>query len=261
MHRQYAYPPVREAIFSVSFREALPLEALEEFCRSEWLQSRYPQAQPLMVFDVAVEQQPAQPVVPSQVGHQLSAADDNQTILRATTTDFNLHNFNKYLGWDKALAAFLEAWQEFGRVCPAVIRQVSIRYINEMVLPAEAARDLRSYLTLLPQLPPELPGRPGPFFIQLNVLHPTITGLRSIVTQAISSGKSSQQLKVLLDLAVIQDASVQDSFDLEEALTSGRTFKNDLFESCITPATRTLFDQAPTTPDSLPTLSPIPTYE
>lgn len=254
MHHQYAYPPVREAIFSVSFREALPLEALEEFCQSEWLQSRYPQVQPLMVFDVAVEQQPAQPVVPSQVGHQLSAADDNQTILRATTTDFNLHNFNKYLGWDKALAAFLEAWQAFGKVCPAVIRQVTIRYINEMLLPEEAARDLRSYLTLLPQLPPELPGRPGPFFIQLNVLHPTATGLRGVATQTILSAKPAQQLRVLLDLAVTQDASGQEAFDLEAALTEGRTFKNDLFESCITPATRTLFDKAPVLTDSQPAI-------
>ena len=157
--RQYANPPVREAIFTVSLQEALPLNIVEDFCQAEWATQYYPQTLP--VIEVALQMGETATATPTTqvLGRRLRAEEGQKTLLHVTKTQFAFHNFDKYLGWDKACAAFLEAWNQFVTHAGVSVQMASlgVRYINEIHLPKEAQSEPHLYLQLLPSVPAEFP--------------------------------------------------------------------------------------------------------
>lgn len=233
---QYNHPPVSEAIFSVAFSEGLALARIKKFCQLDWTKAHYPTVSEL---NDTAGQQSAAPLAP--LGFSLRATDGN-TLLRFTTTQFSFHNLNTYQGWEVNQAAFLAAWQHVSEQCqPPEMEYASIRYINKINLgtvPAEGL-ELSRYLQLLPALPATFPGETGRFFLQVETTDEAAR-LEALVWQTILGGDAVQPFHVILDINV-RSITGEDALSLPEFLRQGRIFKNELFESCITPATRLLF--------------------
>lgn len=226
----YRKSPVREAIFSITFQEPVSLAQLQQFCDSAWVQERYgsPETE-------AEANEPASPL-----GYTLRTAD-RTGLLRLTTTQLHYHRLGTYPGWEVVSASFLDAWSQIHKTSPqAVSKEASIRYINRFKWNVPKEEDgginLRDYMNLLPSIPEELPGVPGPFFLQLQTLDP-ITMLHSAITEVMELQHEPQSsINIVLDIRV--NSGPSEPVDLPEFLLAGRTFKNKLFESCITPATR-----------------------
>ena len=232
----YNRSPVREAIFSVTFQPPLAIERVRDFCASPWAAQDYAPAE---AEGEAKEEQPG------PLGYLLRTAD-RSALLRLTTTQLHYHRLGNYPGWEVASAAFLDAWTQLGQELPEITGQeASIRYINKIgwEVPKEGAITLNDYLTLLPNIPEGFPGIPGPFFLQVQALDQA-QNLHATVTEVLElpSGVHSR-IEVVLDIEVSYTALETNaaSFDLINFLQTGRPFKNKLFESCITSATRALF--------------------
>ena len=231
----YNRSPVREAIFSVTFQPPLAIERVREFCASPWASQSYapPEAE-----GEAKEQ-------PGPLGYLLRTAD-RSALLRLTTTQLHYHRLGKYPGWEVASVAFLSAWTELSQALPEITSQeASIRYINKLGWEISEGGEitLNTYLTLLPNLPDEFPGMPGPFFLQVQALDPD-QHLHATVTEAMDFPPGAKsRIEVLIDIEVSHrpPGTNSEALDLVNFLQTGRTFKNKLFESCITPATRALF--------------------
>lgn len=234
---QYAHPPVSEAIFSVAFQEGLALASIRAFCDLEWTKANYPVV--IELNDTAGEQSNS---TTEPLGFGLRATD-GKTLLRFTTTQFSFHNLNTYLGWEANQVAFLTAWQHVGSCCqPPIMEYASIRYINKINLgPVPTTGiELGRYLKLLPDLPPDFPGEPGQFFLQVESIDEAAQ-LEAVVWQTVLGGDEIQPFYVMLDISV-RSSTGQAPPQLTEFLSQGRIFKNRMFESCITPLTRTLFN-------------------
>jgi uncharacterized protein (TIGR04255 family) len=231
----YSRSPVREAIFSVTFQPPLAMERVRAFCASPWAAQGYAPAE---VEGEAKEEQPG------PLGYLLRTAD-RSALLRLTATQLHYHQLGNYPGWEVASAAFLNAWMQLGKELPEVTGQeASIRYINKIgwEVPQEGAVTLNDYLTLLPNIPGGFPGVPGPFFLQVQALD-SAQGLHATVTEVMEfpAGVHSR-IEVVLDIEVSSAPEVTAAtFDLVDFLQTGRAFKNKVFESCITSATRALF--------------------
>lgn len=235
---QYRKPPVQEAIFSVAFQEALPLESIRAFSKTAWVVEHYPHTAEPEAEDILSGSSF------HRLGLSMRSANAN-SLLRFTTTQFSFHAVKKYPGWDVASAAFLAAWHHAERHCqlPA-IRYMSIRYINRLVLGTvpEAGLKVTDYLHLAPDLPDDFPGSPGRFFLQVESFEPT-QQLEGLVWETLIPAKREDEpLQALLDINVRSTPDQQPAPEMSEFLRKGRIFKNKLFESCITPATRTLFN-------------------
>lgn len=235
----YNRSPVREAIFSVRFQSPLSVERVRSFCANKWATQYYAPAE----ANPAGQQ-------PGPLGYVLFNAD-RSALLRLTTTQLHYHRLGIYPGWEIASAAFLDAWTQLTQAVPALVSQeASIRYINKITweIPLGGKIELSDYLTLLPNLPAGFPGLPGPFFLQVQILD-ALQGLHGIVTEVMEfpSGPSAR-IEVVLDIEVSHHGSAHHGFAADAAsfnvlhfLRAGRVFKNNLFERCITPATRALF--------------------
>lgn len=234
MFAEYAKSPVREAIFSVSFQTPLALEVLRQFCETMWSNQNY---EPAEAESDIVEQ-------PGPLGYVLRNSA-RSVLLRLTTTQMHYHRLGHYPGWKVASTAFLEAWQQLSNFIPEAISQdASIRYINQIGLevPEQGELVIADYLNLLPKLPDNLPGVLGPFFLQLQTLDSELNLLGSI-TEATEFKDDGSQIDVVLDIRVSYSPPEQNlaPVSLVDFMPAGRKFKNQLFESCITPATRALF--------------------
>jgi len=231
----YSQSPVREAIFSVTFQPPLPMELVRAFCASPWAAQGYAPA----------EEEGDAKEQPGPLGYVLRTAD-RSALLRLTTTQLHYHRLGNYPGWEVASTAFLDAWTQLGQELPEIISQeASIRYINKIgwEIPQGGEIILNEYLTLLPNLPDEFPGAPGPFFLQVQALE-SAQNLHGTVTEVMEFPRGvSSRIEVVLDIEVSYSApeATEISFNLVDFLQAGRTFKNKLFESCITSATRALF--------------------
>ena len=235
---QYKNPPVQEAIFSVAFREALPLESIRDFSKTDWVQENYPNTSEHNTDGQAAEP-PAQ-----RPGLSMRSANAS-TLLRFSTTQFSFHVVNNYPGWETARASFLEALQKAGEACslPA-LRYASTRYINRLKLGpmSESGLEVNKYLRLVPDLPDDFPGSPGRFFLQVEVFEES-KNLEGVIWETLIPPTKDEQLwQVLLDIHVRSTPDQEPAPELTDFLQEGRVFKNSLFESCITPAMRELFN-------------------
>lgn len=231
----YNRSPVREAIFSVTFQPPLAMDRVRAFCASPWAAQGYAPAEE----EGDVKEQPG------PLGYVLRTAD-RSALLRLTTTQLHYHRLGHYPGWEVASAAFLDAWTQLGQELPQITAQeASIRYINKIgwEVPQDGAVTLNDYLTLLPNIPEKFPGIPGPFFLQVQALEPA-QNLHATVTEVLEFPSGIQsRIEVVLDIEVSYAApeGATVPFDLVDFLQTGRPFKNKVFESCITSATRALF--------------------
>ena len=233
----YNRSPVREAIFSVTFQSPLSAESMQLFCASEWATQHYAPAE----ADPAGQQQSG------PLGYVLFNAD-RSALLRLTATQLHHHRLGTYPGWEIASTAFLDAWTQLVQETAALASQeASIRYINKIAweVPLGGEVELTEYLAMLPNIPVGFPGAPGPFFLQVQTLDATqnLHGLVTEVLEFTGGTNAGVEIAVLLDIEVSHHRPQADTeaLDLRGFLRAGRVFKNNLFESCIAPATRTLF--------------------
>lgn len=227
----YSQSPVREAIFSVTLQSPLIVKRLQEFCTSSWAERHY---------GTTETEEAASGHTPS-LSYVLSNSD-RSALLRLTTTQVNLHRIGIYPGWEVASKAFLEAWHELTTSIPEVVGQgASIRYINriDLKIPAGGQLNLGDYLNLLPSLPDNFP-MPGPFFLQVQAMEQDLHG---VITEVTEFTDNVPGVEVLLDIRVSYAPTKENPVpvDIPGFLQAGRVFKNQLFESCITDATRALF--------------------
>lgn len=243
--RQYTHPPVREAVFTLSLREALDFKIIERLKDEPWVKEKFPEI--AGIHQVKLEADKAGMANPEhrQVGLEMRSRS-RQMLLQVSTTQFSFHGFGykeqgKYPGWEEMVAAFTEAWERTTQCCQnPKASQLSVRYINELTLPVGASQQPGNFLLLLPAVPPDFPvNKLDSSFLQLNSSAQP-DGLRGVVTESILPQHPDGTVRVYLDITVSQPVP-ETQKDLSELLAGCRDLKNRLFESCVTDNTRALF--------------------
>lgn len=232
-------PPIKEAIFSVKFKEELPDGLLEEFCATEFILENYPTSKKSIVrqpHPVAQNQQETS-IKDLQDGYLLDSDPKGEKLIQARKTHLSFHKLRTYIEWKSLIDEFKDICLELGKVSKTDINleEISVRYINQISYEG----DVREYFRLLPTEIEGLPSQFGNFFMQVAFPFEDLNG---IITEAITHPNNSPRPVFIIDLKVIhsttlsiKDPAIWDVFDRM------REYKNRLFFSTITESIKPLF--------------------
>lgn len=234
---------------TLSFREAISFSDLEKLCPGDVFDSQYHVQQGTMKVEVGplpeVESQAVTipPIKSEPDGLMLrNKAGD---VLDLHTTHISLHLFKPYKGWEQLASDFHKIWKKLQETFPqneAV--EISVRYINELKMPADATGLLNKYIRVTPVWPVEMPGKTGVFFLQMNLFNPD-DNLRASFNEAIKKDETAPAgFSVILDITVNCQEQYLLSFEnYWPLMESMRNYKNALFEGAITPEMAQTFNQ------------------
>ncbi len=237
-----AHPPIVEAI--VDFDCDVPpnrnLNSLEQPARQAF-QAQYPEVQPryLQEARVAATQDGA---FNSSLQRSLQAwmfrTPDGKRLVQVRQSGFSINHLAPYGGFDQCLPAIEAAWSQYrDLVAPIVLREVRLRYINRILLPAdEIERDGLDHFLAVDGAPPtETHLKRSSFLTQYQAVDPA-TGLRATVVLA-SQPPEGEQQPIVFDNGVAASGEWDPSGweQIVHVLASLQELKNRVFFQTIKP--------------------------
>jgi len=241
--QKYPNPPLREAMLVVqmTFPAGNGMEASRLF--SEALKAEYPDQKPVYAegtVEDPIDGQP-NPLFPHQPIRYVCRDLDKRSVVQLGATEFDFSCLPPYPGFEAFLRESKRIWQRFRETSPEVtIDRLALRYLNVIELPAPVG-EIRDWLTVSPNISASFPQTATGLYLQLELLYPdSLT--RLLVTEAIGEVSSESVQTVLLELDLMREETVPQSDDEMWAyFESLREIKNEVFEACLTPRTRELF--------------------
>ena len=251
--KQYARPPITEAVIEIRFDPVISQDALAKFVRD--VQGQYPTAE--QSYEVTVELKVpasgAEPVVTPKkelAGYKITGRDDTDLILLAADRLATVR-LAPYCGWEEFLEttknnyAMLKKRSGYRKIV-----RVATRYVNRIDIPicgsdsVDAAKsiDTTKYLLLEPRIPEIIPNI-SLFSSQFVGSVPEIDG-RVLVKAATVSSPLIDHVSLLLDIDLFKDQNIpQKDNELWNLLATLRNQKNIIFEAFVTDQARELFDR------------------
>lgn len=168
--------------------------------------------------------------------------EDGNTLVQFRSDGFTFNKLEPYTSWDEILPASLRLWSHYvTRFQPSVVTRIAVRYINHIGLPSIGFVPEKYFESPVetPHGAPQMVSR----YLQTMVLHDPGAGNIVRVTQALEMPGSSTEHTFLLDI----DASRSGAFPtdepiIEDALSSLRQLKNDVFFGHLTDEALRLFE-------------------
>lgn len=246
-YRQFKNPPIKEAIFTISFTEPLSPELLNAFKSSEYVTKSFPHSQKTFIVETKVKVEGPQSISTShkEDGFILKNDETSNKLITVRPTHLSYHNFNQYAGWDVMVTELKDVWEALCKTTgPKTLSQVSVRYLNHIYIPLPLENGFGEYILLMPSLPPGLTKKLDNFFLQI-VIPDEENYLQGIITETIIENKATKQaINFLIDLTVSKKLNQTcDNLAIWELFKHIRRYKNKLFLSCITEKTQQLFEK------------------
>ncbi len=150
-----------------------------------------------------------------------------------------------YRDWGSFISEAERLWLRYKSVAgPAQVKRVGARFINLINIPRESV-ELKDYFRAFAEVPAELPQVLAAYLVQMQVpeIRPGIAC--TIITTGLPP-EVPETTSAILDIDVWCEPDLDSSTstfdqDLSHWLSELRRAKNDVFEACITDATRRLF--------------------
>jgi uncharacterized protein (TIGR04255 family) len=242
---KFPKPPIREAIFTVSFKKEIHIDVLKAFSDLKSIREVYKIKKDSAVIQqqIRTKQQKGRPhqanflIKNLQDGYILQPSDKPEKVIQAKREALSFHKIESYADWETLIDEFEDIVTDLVRasIQPIEVKEISVRYINHIKY--DVKDSLNEYFNLLPMAVEGVPRNLNSFFLQLGT---TQNELHAIITETIA--KIKEEPLFIIDLKVskmlgitLDDESIWSSFD------DIRKFKNQLFFSIITDKTKNLF--------------------
>ncbi len=247
-NKKYLRPPVVEALCEIFFSE------------SEWIstipgkffniiEKEYPLQNELQQVEAAVNVSPTTQSAQFQAkGSRVQFLNGDRSRVVQLEKDLlvinQLRPYQKFSTWQPVIFAMLKHYD--GLVHPKGVKQIGLRYINDIELPlppADKKLRMEDYFKIFPQVPEELGGTHGRFMLRMDIppLHKD-HGL--VITLVLRSMKDNEPVHFMLD---IYDIFVSQEKILLDSVPSLVTHAHEnivlAFEKSLTENTKNLFSE------------------
>lgn len=239
-------PPIKEAIYTITFKEPIPQEKLNSFLESKFVKLNFPVIRHGLKVGISISQGDVSIPGTSTEGYTLRPEINSRRnrLIHVRPTFLSYHNLAKYDGWTTMITELKDLWSEFClSVGVGILSDVRVRNINNIDIPLPLEKGFKEYLQLLPVVPPGINPSIENFFIQLNTGNQNKT-LKATISETIARYDQTRRIvTLLLDIAVYKkDQFVCSENKMWQAFDELRQFKDDIFFSCITDKTLQIFD-------------------
>ena len=240
----YKKPPIIEAVIALHFSRPVELKSIETFATRR--KTRFPRNEELVQMSASFNPQTRQSASDvTGVGRKLISADGSRTII-VMPGQFAVSQSAPYTDWDILWAEAREEWNIFSKILRyRDLSHVSTRYINRIDIPVGRGNsvDLHRYFTIGLSLPPHVQSMQlQTFYVHSSLLDSSGKYVCQLQLASVPSSPLIDHISFTIDIDVATTEAVPaNEENLWSLVGSLRKIKNDLFESCITPATRMLF--------------------
>lgn len=240
---KYPRAPITEAVIQIRMAADVELRALEKI--QHRLKAAYPNSQPLQNVQVSIDNTGSQiNIAQNQQGFRL-ATDDQTDVVILSSRDVTVARLPPYAGWEHLRANANAAWQEWKAATPRhPIERLGVRFINRIDIPIPDAQVIatKDYLNFYPNSGPFTSAPMLSYLMQVTV--PTIDPLwiATVTSTTLGATQIPKHHSLILDIDVSRTADIPLIDDkLWPLIDQARIIKNDIFERCITDASRKLF--------------------
>jgi uncharacterized protein (TIGR04255 family) len=239
---QYKRPPITEAVIEFRFAHSSAEDICQRAANNTGKEYFYREIDKSANFkiDVATGKTQTQQV---STGVKLSSIDRTDVIIFRTAS-FVASRLAPYLGWEHFRSRARAAWGQWRKVGGSMdLSRIGLRYVNRIDVRSEPDEpvSIENYLNVYPETPDGPP-----------LMGYTMQVLRDVGADdcrlVLNSGSVVAPLigftSFVLDLDVFRENELPLRDDeLWALLEKMRQHKNNVFESCITPQARIIFDQ------------------
>jgi uncharacterized protein (TIGR04255 family) len=244
--RQYAHPPIQEALCEFKFEPAEWDPTLPGRFQAA-VTERYPgkprEQQLVTARFVVFPGQPLPQVTPQQRPVRVQfTSEDGKRVLSVGPDAVSAHRLAPYTSWEDFRPDIERALEDFRAVAkPKQLTRVGVRYVNRIVIP-KVPIELDHYFRHLASIDADgLPSRVVGFVFREERVFDD--GVKLVVTHATQPSTDESRCEFLLDIDVAWEASeprpIDSAMDLADDL---RNRERAAFEALITDETRRLFD-------------------
>jgi uncharacterized protein (TIGR04255 family) len=176
-----------------------------------------------------------------KVGIQF-VANSKDKLFQAQLDGWTFNKLAPYRGWEEEFRdQARRLWTAYRAIArPQSITRTALRYVNRLDLPIPMD-DMKTYLRTFPEVASDLPQGLSNFYLQLQIPHTDINAMLTINMTMVPPAKKDVA-SIILDLDLFRATDIpQTEDDLWEYFEKLRNRKNEIFEACITDATRELF--------------------
>jgi uncharacterized protein (TIGR04255 family) len=176
-----------------------------------------------------------------QIGFLLRSADDKQ-ILQARMNGFTLSRLAPYQSWDIFRTEARRLWNIYRAIAePSAVVRIAVRNINRIDIPLPV-NDFSEYLRTFPEVSRDLPQGVSNYFMHVAIPLVEIKG-QAMIIETIIPPVRQEVVSLVLDIDVSRTESLPtDENELWALLEVIRNVKDNVFERCITPKARKLFE-------------------
>ncbi|MDA0284949.1 MAG: TIGR04255 family protein [Planctomycetota bacterium] len=247
--RHYTNAPITEAIIDlrVTPRDGLTLADVDSI--HEGLEDDYPDREDTIeavgIMEVRAGVGASASARQSRTGSKYRSAD-GKYIWQIRLDGSTFTRLAPYESWEPFRDEAHRLWKLYrDKVSPKAITRLAVRYINRVDIPVscpDESVDLQEYFRTSPEISSDLPQRLNQFFLRLAIPYAPVGGT-AVINQTIIPPPKEGVVSVVLDIDLVRSEGVpytdSEIWTIFESLHDG---KNDIFEACITPKTRKLFD-------------------
>jgi uncharacterized protein (TIGR04255 family) len=239
---RYDRDPITEAVIDIHVAGEVEERQIEKVAQR--LKKKYPNSQPLnelqFLLDatgeaLAVEQEKR------KRGLRLSTDDQSEVVL-VKSGSLTTARLPPYPGWDTLFGNARDNWSVWRSATPAFgVSRIGVRYINRIDLPGGSIR-LEDYLKFHPRVGEGILGPMMGYLMQATVPTYRPEWVARLTSTLITPPPVPDCNSVLLDIDVFRLGDLPRKEDeLWAVVDEAHALKNDLFERCITDATRERF--------------------
>jgi uncharacterized protein (TIGR04255 family) len=239
----YKKPPILEAVIALHFSTPQELKTIDAFVHR--LRTHFPRTEDMVQVSTMFNPQTQQIASNIQkLGRKLTSHDGSRVII-IMQHQFAVIQLAPYTDWDALRGEAREFWNVLAKIVKRrALSHVSTRYINRVDIPVDANGrvDLHKYFAVGLSLPPYVQSMAlQTFHVTSSLLHPS-GNYRYVLQFASMPSPLIDHMSFTIDIDLATTGLVpQNEDELWNFVGYLRQYKNDLFESCITPETRRLF--------------------
>ncbi len=239
----YKKPPIIEAVIATHFSAPLEQKWIETFVRKR--KTRFPSSEEIIEMSTSYNAQTHKTASNTKkIGHKFTNVD-HSSIIVIKPDQLAISHLAPYTDWDKLYSEARDHWNVLAKIIKLkTLSCVSTRYINRIDIPVDinGGVDMHRYFNAGLSLPPIAQTMAlDEFQFNCSLLHAS-RQYRYILQISSTPSPLIDHVSFILDIDVATIGALIINEDTAwDLIGSLREHKNDLFESCITPETRELF--------------------
>lgn len=239
----YKKPPIIEAVIALHFSTPLELKLIDAFARKH--KTSFPNNEDVIEMSTSFNAQTQQTTSNTKkIGRKLTNID-NAKVITIMHSQLAISYLAPYTNWGELCNEAREHWSTFPiEVKNKALERVSTRFVNRIDIPVDISDgvDMHKYFNAGLSLPLYTQTMALDAFLVNCSLHHASEPYMYVLNIASTPSPLIGHVSFTIDIDVATTGPVPfDKDKMWELVDSLREHKNNLFESCITPETRALF--------------------